>query len=149
MKIYLLLLIFIFIIKGCSSLQLTPADFSWPIETVLKVDNDGFVKEDRYAIKINVKNLLIEEFGPENQLKDKNLRIIRNTLGTYFITSDGFKNVYLFNQDIGGLKLSRKILVSETGLQNPYFNQRDSYIELNDGNRKINLSNDGIIGDKK
>lgn len=148
MKKSLILLAVISLLAGCSSLQLTPADFAWPIEAVLKVDNDGFIKEERFAIKVNVKNLSVEEFGSDNELKNKTIRIIRNSFGIYFITAESFRNVYLFKQDVGGLTLYKKILVSENGLQNPYFNQRDTHIELIDGNRKINLSNDGIIGDK-
>lgn len=141
--------IFFLLIKGCSSLKLTPVDFSWPLEVVVKVDEQGFIKEDRYSMKINVKNLFIEEFGLEKDLTNKVVRIIRNSSGTYFFTSEGFKNVYLFNQELGAITLAKRIPVSESGLKNPFFNQRDSHIELVDGNLKLNLSNEGIMGDKK
>lgn len=146
-KNFIISLLFI-VLFGCSSLQLTPTDFSWPIETVLTVDEQGFIKDDRYSIKVNVKNLYIEEFGALN-LSNKNLRMIRNSSGIYFITAEGFKNVYLFKQDIGALTLLKKIKVSENGLKNPFFNQRDSYVELKDENINVKLSNEGIIGDKK
>ncbi len=149
MKIKGFLLIFFTLITGCSTLQLTPVDFSWPLEAVLKIDEQGFVKEDRYSLKLNVKNLFAEEFGLATDIQGKTIRIIRNSPGIYFITSEGFKNVYLFNQEFGNLSLHKKIPVSEKGLQNPFFNQRDSHIELVDGNLKVLLSNDGIIGDKK
>ncbi|MCS7054185.1 MAG: hypothetical protein NZM09_10705 [Ignavibacterium sp.] len=136
------------VLFGCSSLQLTPTDFAWPIETVLTVDEQGFIKDDRYSIKVNVQNLYVEEFGGLN-LSNKNLRMIRNSSGIYFITAEGFKNVYLFKQDIGALTLLKKIKVSENGLKNPFFNQRDSYVELKDENINVKLSNEGIIGDKK
>jgi len=149
MKVKWFLLIFFTLITGCSTLQLTPVDFSWPLEAVLKIDEQGFVKEERYSIKLNVKNLFAEEFGLPTDIQGKTIRIIRNSPGIYFITSEGFKNVYLFNQELGNLSLHKKIPVSEKGLQNPFFNQRDSHIELVDGNLKVLLSNDGIIGDKK
>ncbi|MCX7610044.1 MAG: hypothetical protein N2043_00455 [Ignavibacterium sp.] len=136
------------VLFGCSSLQLTPTDFAWPIETVLTVDEQGFIKDDRYSIKVNVQNLYVEEFGGLN-LSNKNLRMIRNSSGIYFITAEGFKNVYLFKQDIGALTLLKKIKVSENGLKSPFFNQRDSYVELKDENINVKLSNEGIIGDKK
>lgn len=149
MKKNWIILFFLTLIMGCSTLQLTPIDFSWPLEAVLKVDEQGFVKEDRYSIKINVQNLFIEEFGVGANAANRTIRIIRNSVGTYFIASEGFKNVYLFNQEMGVLSLEKKIPVSEVGLKNPFFNQRDSHIELVDGNLKLKLSNEGIIGDKK
>ena len=149
MKICSLLIVYLGLITGCSSLKLTPVDYSWPLEAVMKVDDNGFVKEDRYSLKINVQNLFQEEFGVGMDFKGKTIRIIRNSIGTYFITAENFKNVYLFNQDLGSMNLVKKIAVSEVGLKNPFFNQRDSYIELVDENLKLNLSNEGIIGDKK
>ncbi len=140
---------FISIIIGCSSVKLSPVDFSWPLEVVLKVDEQGFIKEDRYSMKINVRNLFIEEFGTDKDFTNKNVRVIRNSSGTYFFVSEGFKNVYLFNQQLDEMSLSKRISVSESGLKNPFFNQRDSHIELVDGDLKFNLSNEGIIGDKK
>lgn len=148
MKKYLFIFTLLLII-GCSSLKLTPVDLAWPIEVVSKVDEQGFVKDDRYSFKINVQNLFITEFGEAKDYSNQSVRIIRNSSGAYFITSEGFKNVYLFKQDIGAFTLVKKIQVSETGLKNPFFNQRDSYIELNDGDLKLKLSNEGIIGDKK
>lgn len=149
MKKYCIIIFFLTLITGCSTLQLTPVDFSWPLEAVLKVDEKGFVKEDRYSLRINVQNLFVEEFGLGANAADRTIRIIRNSVGTYFITSENFKNVYLFNQEQGAMSLAKKIPVSEVGLKNPFFNQRDTHIELLDGNLKINLSNEGIIGDKK
>lgn len=149
MKKYWAMLIFINLITGCKTLQLSPVDFAWPIETVLKVDKDAFVKEDRYSMKINVQKLYIEEFGEAAEYNEKTVRIIRNFLGTYFITAEGFKNVYLFVAKEGTLTLVKKIKVSDKGMQNPYFNQRNTHIELVDNNIKINLSNEGIIGDTK
>jgi len=149
MKQYLFSIIYLLLLSGCSSLKLTPVDYSWPLEAVIKVDDNGFVREDRYSLKINVQNLFQEEFGVGVDFKGKTIRIIRNSIGTYFITAENFKNVYLFNQDLGSMSLVKKIAVSEVGLKNPFFNQRDTYIELVDENLKLNLTNEGIIGDKK
>ena len=41
-----------FIIEGCTPLTLRPADFSWPIENVLKVDNKGFVEEQTMDVVV-------------------------------------------------------------------------------------------------
>jgi hypothetical protein len=147
-KLFISLFIFS-VIVACSSMKLTPADFSWPIEAVLKTDSNGFVQADRYSMKVNVQNLFKEELGLNADYQEKEIRIIRDSIGLYYITSDKFKNVYLFKQNKASLKLYKKILVSETGLENPYFNQRNSSIELVANNIKIYLSNEGIIGGKK
>ena len=148
MKKFILLILFIYI-QACTPFKLSPVDFSWPIESVLRVNNQGFALEERYSMKINVMQLFIDEFGQVNNINDKEIRIIRNASGTYFITASGFKNVYLFKQDESSLLLIKKIFVSEIGLENPYFNQRDNHIELVFGDKKLKLNNNGIIGDKK
>jgi hypothetical protein len=150
MRYFIVFIFSIALAVACSSpIQLTPADFSWPIEAVLTVDEQGFVADNRYSFKVNVKNLFAEEFGVAKEYSGKTIRVIRNSSGIYFITADGFKNIYLLNQDLSALTIAKKIPVSEFGLKNPFFNQRDSYIELVDDNIKIKLSNEGIIGDKK
>jgi hypothetical protein len=66
--------------------------------------------------------------------------------GYYFITASKFKNVYVFGQIEGGLKLTNKILVSQDGLENPAFNQRPPYIQLLNGeNPPVSLTKEGIL----
>ncbi|MCW9096749.1 MAG: hypothetical protein OQJ93_05110, partial [Ignavibacteriaceae bacterium] len=69
--------------------------------------------------------------------------------GLYFITASNFKNVYIFRADEGKMVLNNKIFISEFGLQTPAFNQRNPYIELVDGNNKMNLTSKGIEGGAK
>jgi hypothetical protein len=45
----------------------------------------------------------------------------------------------------GGMKLENKILVSETGLVSPAFNQKSPNIELLDSPNKYLLNNKGIV----
>ena len=54
-----LLIITSVVLSSCSSLTLTPAEFSWPLESVLKIDNNGFVKEDRNSISFDTKALFL------------------------------------------------------------------------------------------
>ena len=125
--------------------MLQPADFAWPVESVLKVDNNGFVQEARFSFSFNTKDLFLEETGDSLGYQNKELRIIRDTKGYYFITASSFKNVYVFNADDGALKLNNKIVISDsTGIENPAFNQRSPYIEFDYNNKKINLTNEGI-----
>lgn len=134
----------IILISACSSLKLTPAEFGWPIESVLTVDEKGFVKDDRHVANFNVKNLFYEEKEDSNNVSGKVIRLIRNNDGFYFITSNGFKNVYIFAAKKGALVLENKILVNENGLKNPAFNQRKPFIELMEETAVYKLTSDGI-----
>jgi len=148
MKRLLILFFFlIFITAACSVLTLQPANFSWPIESVLPVDDNGKVSEDRYSLEVNTVGLFFEEFQDSLSYKGKEIRMIRDNQGYYFMTASNFKNVYVFKIDEGKLVLENKIFISEFGLQAPAFNQRDSYIELVDGTNKMNLTHKGVVED--
>jgi len=134
---------------ACTMLTLQPADFSWPVESALKVDDQGNVTEDRYSTDFNTIALFYEEFQDSIAYKGKEIRLIRNNAGNYFITGKDFKNVYVFKANEGTLTLEKKIFISEFGLKSPAFNQRSPYIELVNGDYKINLTNDGIEGGSK
>lgn len=134
------------ILAGCSSLTLKPSDFAWPVESALKVDNNGMVQEERYSSSFNVKELLFAETRDSVNISDVTLRMIRDVKGYYFITASKFKNVYVFEQTEGGLKLAQKILVAQNGLGTPAFNQRTPYIQLVDEpNPSILLTKEGIV----
>lgn len=148
-RLLILFLFLILIIAACSVLTLQPVNFSWPIESVLPVDNEGKVTEDRYSIEVNTVGLFFEEFQDSLSYKGKEVRMIRDNQGFYFIAASNFKNVYVFKADEGTLKLEKKIFISEFGLQAPAFNQRNPYIELVDGTYKMNLTYKGIEGGSK
>jgi len=116
---------------------------------VLPVDDNGKVSEDRYAIEVNTIGLFFEEFQDSVSYKGKEIRMIRDNQGFYFLTASNFKNVYVFKVDEGKLELEEKIFISEFGLQTPAFNQRDPYIELVDGTYKMNLTYKGTEGGSK
>lgn len=133
------------ILAGCSPLTLKPADFSWPVESVLKVNEKGIVDEPRYFLKFNVKPLLFAETKDSVNVSKVTLRMIRDVDGYYFITASKFKNVYVFEQAQGGLKLNNTILVSEHGLNEPAFNKRPHHVELlSDKAAPILMTKDGI-----
>ena len=141
----------IMFLAGCSNLILKPADFAWPIESVLKPDEKGNVQEKRYSLVFNTKELFLEATGDSLGYQNKELRVIRNPEGYYFMVADNFKNVYVFCPSDGSLSLTNKIEISDsTGIKNPTFNQRPPYIELNyDNNKKVNLTSDGIKEEEK
>lgn len=139
-------LILMVIVESCSSVVLKPADFYWPIESVLKVDNKGYVEDQRYSIIVKVKALYFEEFADSNNFAGKEIRMIRDKSGYCYMTGKDFKNVYVLFPVEGGFKLSEKILISENkGLTNPAFNQKSPNIELIDGKNKYLLQHKGIV----
>jgi len=136
-------------IAACSTLKLQPADFAWPVESVLAVDDNGTVSEERYSITFDTRGLFYEEFQDSSAYKGKQVRLLRDVNGFYFITSAGFKNVYVFKMDYGALVLDNKIFISELGVQDPALNQRSPYIELIDNGKSLYLKNTGIDRNKK
>jgi len=150
MKQLLILFSFLILITAaCSVLTLQPANFSWPLESVLPVDDNGKVTEDRYSLEVNTVGLFFEEFQDSLSYKGKEIRMIRDNQGFYFLTSTNFKNVYVFKADEGKLVQENKIFISEFGLKTPAFYQRAPYIELVDGTNKMNLTHKGIEGGSK
>jgi hypothetical protein len=141
-------------LAGCATLVLQPANFAWPIELVLKPDAKGMVHDVRYEFNCNIKPLLFEERQDSIHVSTYTLRIIRDQAGYYYITGKGFKNVYIFAQTEGALKLDKKIQVSEKELEAPAFNQKTSFIQLvneeNENVAPILINKDGIQqGEKK
>lgn len=134
----------VLVLHSCSTLLLKPADFSWPIETVLKVDDNGYASEDRYTFSFNIKPLFYEELEDSLAYLDREVRVIRNFQGYYFITAKDFKNVYVFESSEEEFELEEKILIDEDGMKKPVFNQRSPYIELIDGANRYYLSKSGV-----
>ncbi|MCK5573527.1 MAG: hypothetical protein KAJ12_12235, partial [Bacteroidetes bacterium] len=110
-------------------------DFGWPVESVLTVSEDNRVTDRRYSILFDVTPIAFAEFQDSSALRGKELRLLRSSQGWYFMTSRGFKNVYVFGQSASELSLESVIEVSTSGLQNPALNQRPPYVELVDNAR--------------
>lgn len=137
-------LFLLIVASGCSSLKLTQTDFAWPVESVLKIDAQGTVADNRFSYSVNVKPLFFEETKDSLSYKTKELRMIRDTKGYYYATVVGFKNVYVFQIADGAFVLNEKILIDEKGLSTPVMNQRPPYIELINGANKYLLNNEGL-----
>jgi len=137
------------IAAACSVLKLQPADFAWPVESVIAVDENGKVSDDRYSISFDTKGLFFEETEDSSAYEGKIIRILRDINGYYFITAEKFKNVYVFQMDNGSMALRNKIFISEFGIENPALNQRAPYIELINGGKNLYLTNNGIDRNKK
>jgi len=130
---------------GCSSMMLQPADFSWPVESVLKSDNKGMVQENRYQLSFSIKPMLFAETADSTNVAGITVRMIRDQMGYYYLVAPKFKNVYVFMAAEGGLKLENKIMISEGGMSSPAFNARPPHVQLLNGNDKPQLlSKSGI-----
>jgi predicted transcriptional regulator len=135
-----------FVLSSCTSLVLKPADFAWPIESVLKVEKDGKISDSRYSFSINVNELLKNEYAalPENE--EVSLRVIRDVNGYYFITAKGFRFIYVFEESSGALSLKNKINIPGIdSFTNPIFNQRSPYIQFVEQEENYMLNSDGVV----
>ncbi|MCX7984143.1 MAG: hypothetical protein N3A63_04500 [Bacteroidetes bacterium] len=133
------------ILAGCSSVVLKPADFSWPIESVLKVNEKGLIQDQRHCFTLNVRALFYLETNDSVNITVP-VRVIRDREGYYYMTAQKFKNVYVFEHVEGGLKLVNTILITTRGLGAPAFNQRAPYIQLvNEKDPPRMLTKDGIV----
>lgn len=128
--IKLLIISLLLLFTACSTIRLEPADFSWPIESVLKTDATGSVSIERYSTGFNASNLFKAEFSDSVVVANKEVRVIRDKLGYYLMTSPGFMNVYVFEMSDGAFVQASKIFITKEGLTNPAFNQRTPNIEL-------------------
>ena len=142
-------LLLLVIAAACSTLKLQQADFAWPVESVISIDKDGKVSDERYSISFDTGGLFYEEFEDSSAYAGKEIRILRDINGYYFITAEKFKNVYVFQMDNGAMVLNNKIFISEFGVEDPALNQRTPYVELIDGGKSLYLNNNGIDRNKK
>jgi len=132
------------LIAGCNTLTLKPSDFSWPVESLLKINDKGNVQDRLHSLTFNVKGLFFTEMQDSSAAKGT-LHVIRNSEGYYFITAAKFKNVYIFGSTEGGLSLKNVIPVKTTGLESPALNQRSPYIQLiNENDPDLMLTKDGV-----
>ena len=146
LKLFLVIIV-ISLVAGCSGVKLAPAEFGWPIESVLKVDNNGFVKEERHTLSFNTKPMFLKETEDSTAFNGNSIHLIRNAEGFYFITAAGFKNVYVFSMSQAAFIQHKIIQISETEmLKNPAFNQRIPFVELLDNGKTIKLTSDGVDG---
>ncbi len=124
------------------SLVLEDVDYAQPIESVLAPDDNSEVHDQRYAVKFSIAPVLEEE----GITSVDEIRLIRNRAGYYFLTAAEFNNVYVFEPAESELALATIIEITENGLEQPAFNQRDEHIELVDlgTGESYNLDQSGI-----
>lgn len=121
------------------SLVIENVNYAQYVESVLIPDETGFIEDYRNNIRFSIEPIVEEEFGENSEEYIQEVRLIRNRDGFYFITADGFKNVYVFEPKKGVLKLKETIKIDEGGLVSPIFNWRAPYVELLTVNKEIHV----------
>jgi hypothetical protein len=135
---------------GCATVTIKPVDFSWSYESVLTADSAGVVSGEPKTIAFDAGVLFRAEAPSQGAAAGKTVRIIRDKDGYYFVTSPGFRHVYIFGSSRGKLTLEKKVLITEAGMEKPFFNRRDGGIELGADGQVYLLTRKGIVsGGKK
>jgi len=116
---------------GCKqSMVISKVDYSQSIESVLAPDENGLVKDMQHGLTFNIKPLQYAETQDTSSITTKEVRYIRGSEGYYYITAPNYQHVYVMAPEKGKLTLKKKLSVSENGLNQPAFNQRNSYVQL-------------------
>ncbi len=123
--------------------------YAWPVESVLAVGNNNIVEDGRHALSFSVAPIAAKEFADSTSLRGKEIRLLRNNEGFYFLTGKRFKNVYVLSSGTGTLRVKSQIEVAPRGLDDPALNQRLPYVELLDGKMTVKLTEDDIVEGKK
>jgi hypothetical protein len=123
--------------------------YAWPVESVLTVGNNNLVEDGRHALTFSVAAIAEKEFADSTSLRGKEIRLLRDTEGFYFLTGKKFKNVYVLRPGTGTLRVCSQIEVAPRGLEDPALNQRLPYIEMVDGKMVVRLNKDDIVEGKR
>lgn len=139
-----------FLLQACNkSFVVKNVDYSQQIESVLIPNSEGIITDIRNGLSFSILPFQEEEFKTEIEYDSqiKEVRLIRNKNGYYFITADKFKHVYVMIPKKGELKMKKKILIDENGLYSPAFNWREPAVQLIDAtnNTSILLTEKGIV----
>jgi len=137
-------------LSGCATVTIKPADFSWSFESVLTANSAGIVSGEPKTIAFDAGTLFREETDSKATAAGKTVRVIRDREGYYFVTSPGFRHVYIFSGSRDRLTLRKKVLIAPEGMEKPFFNRRDRGIELGANGQVYLLTRKGIVsGGKK
>lgn len=138
--------------SACKTFEVQNVNYSQQVESVLVPTQNGQIDDSRYGISFNILPFQYQEMNDSSSVIVNEVRLIRNHSGYYFITANGFNNVYVMEPIDSGLKLKEKINISETGLIRPAFNLRSPFVELVDTetSKTYTLNENGIKkeGDK-
>jgi len=118
--------------SACKTFEVQNVNYAQQVESVLEPSQNGQVTDSRYGISFNILPFQYQEMEDSSSVLINEVRLIRNQNGYYFITANGFSNVYVMEPIENGLKLKEKIKISESGLIKPAFNLRSPFVQLID-----------------
>lgn len=119
------------VLSACGqSLVISRVDYSQAIESVLTPNEEGFVIDVQHGLKFNILPLQYAETQDTSSVTTEVVRLIRGEKGFYFITAPGYNHVYVMAPEEGELVAVQQIKITENGIAQPAFNQRDKYIQL-------------------
>ncbi len=135
-------------LPGCGT-TIQGVRYAWPVESVLTVGDNNMVEDGRHALTFSVAAIAQEELADSTSLRGKEIRLLRNDEGYYFLTGKKFKNVYVLSPGTGKLSVKSQIEVAPRGLGDPALNQRLPYVELLDGKTTMRLTENDIVEGRK
>lgn len=126
-----LLLMTVVVITGCKqSMVISKVNYSQPIESVVTPDEDGTVKDERYGLEFNMLPIQYMETQDTTSVTTSEIRYIRGASGLYYVTAPAYQHVYLMAPGVNELEFREKFKISETGIDEPAFNQREGFVQL-------------------
>ena len=119
------------LLAGCKqSLVISQVDYSRPLETVISPTEGGMIIDKKHGLKFSMMPLQYAETEDTSSVTTKEIRYIRGESGLYYLTAPTYTHVYLMMPAKNEMKVEKRIMISETGIEKPAFNQRDSFIQL-------------------
>jgi len=140
-----IIIIFLLFAACSSEVIFKPAKFAFPIESLLKADANGKIEEQRYSFSLNVKEIYQLEFSDSSAAAGKEIRLIRDDAGYYYLTAKDFNNIYVLFPSEGGFKLIKKIIIPEAKPAKIAFNQKSPYIELITEKNRFLINHLGLV----
>ena len=121
----------VLLLAGCKqSMVISKVDYSQPLETVLTPTEEGMIIDKKHGLKFSMMPLQYAETEDTSSVTTKEIRYIRGESGLYYLTAPTYRHVYLMMPARNELKVEKKIMISEAGMEKPAFNQRDNFVQL-------------------
>jgi hypothetical protein len=140
------LIVFAMFISSCSSFKIENVTYGWSAEYIASPDDNGNFTVPKHSMVLNLTKVFQEEKITDPPSKF-NIHIIRDDEGYYFITSDKFIFVWVFESREKSLKLYDKLnLLDNKPLNDPKFNEQKPNVKLfmRDAKEFI-INKDGVV----
>lgn len=135
------------VFTGCKqSMVISQVDYSQSIESVLSPDEDGMINDERMGVRFSILPLQYIETEDTTSVTTEEVHSIRDNKGYIYVTAPEYSHVFIMKPGAGELILEEQVEISENGISQPAFNQREDYIQLIDrsSNDSWRLNAEGI-----